>query len=337
MRRKLLPSRRLPWMICLALLSCIPTSAEVSGVLSVCGRVSLPNSYPAARITVNISGQNGYNSSTTTNDEGTYCFDGIPATILSLTIIPPKNAKYTAEPVLLNSSLNGPNFTVNIYTSNPLESSLPKEKAAKQISAKEASQKIPKNAKKALARAQQYKEEKNFNAALAELDKAIGIYPDYFQAFTEKGIVQIQSGHPQNALLEFDKARQILPDYEPALSGAGYCLLSMGEYEKAVALLEEAAEIDSTHAQTFLFLGIANLALSRWQKAQAALEHALKIDSIGSISAHLYLGDALAGQHLYERAADELHTYLQLNPDAPNADTLRNKEQRWRSLVTERH
>jgi tetratricopeptide (TPR) repeat protein len=306
--------------------------ADFSAV-SICGIVSLPDGQPAPRMTVTISNQDGFNASTITNDQGGYCFEGLPASVFSVGVIPPRDSKYRAEPVRLDAAHYGPSYTVNIFMTNPLEDSLPKERTANAISAREAGQQIPKDARKALERAQKHKDNKKFDAALTELDKAIKIYPDYFQAFTEKGVVRIQSGHPEQALPEFEKAIQIVPEYAPALSGAGYCLLTLGKFDQAVALLDKAVRFDSTNAQSFLFLGIASLALSRWQGAQQALESALKIDPRGAASAHMYLGDALAGQHLYVAAAEELRTYLQLNPQAPNAERLRGKEAHWRELA----
>ena len=45
----------------------------------------------------------------------------------------------------------------------------------------------------------------------------------------------------------------------------------------------------------------------------------------------MYLADAFAGQHLFARAAEELHTYLEKNLSAPNADRLREREKYFRA------
>ncbi len=214
-----------------------------------------------------------------------------------------------------------------------LEASLRQERPATAISTPQAGQRVPESARKALEKARKYRVGGKIDAALAQLDKAIRIYPGYFQAFAERGIVQIQSGKVENALRDFETAIRISPDYEPALSGAGTCLLTMGQYERSVAFLEKAVEIAPKHAQSLTALGIGQLALGRWQKAQESLERALQADFLGAASARVYLADALAAQHLYRRAAEELHTYLQINRDAPDADQLRAKEEHWRSLA----
>jgi len=316
-------------MTTLFLVMSTPAYCQVRGI-AVYGRVFLPDSQPAVQVTVNISGQNGFASSTVTDGRGGFRFDGIPRSMFRLTVSPPSNTRYYADSISVDTSREGDSFMADIFLRNPLEANVKRSKSSQVVSVREANQQIPKDARKALGKAQRYRDQKKFDAALGELDKAIGIYPEYFQAFTEKGIVQINAGRLKEALQDFGKAIEIFPQHEPALSGAGYCLLSLGNYEESIAFLEKAVQLNANHPKNLLFLGIANLALSRWQRAQEVLEQALKLDA-GAVSAHLYLADAFAGQHLYSRAADELHTYLEKNPEAPNADRLLQREKYLRS------
>lgn len=325
--------RHLVGMIVLLLSLGFFADGQLSRGITVYGRVFLPDSQPATQTTVNITGQNGYVASAVTDGRGGFRFEGIPRAIYSLNVTVPRSAKYLAEPVSVDAR-DGTSFMADIFLRDPLESSAVKEKSSGVISVREAEQRIPKDARKAFEKAQKYREQKKYEAALSELEKAVVIYPDYFQAFAEKGVVRINSGHPREALRDFHKAFQIFPEYEPALSGAGYCQLTLGNYEQAIALLERAHQLDPTHTQNLLFMGISNLALKRWQQAQAALEKALKLDANGMATAHLYLADAFAGQNLYERAADELRIYLQSNPNAPNAERVRQREKQLRTKIS---
>lgn len=330
MKSGLLVLCQLLGLICFFLWNNFPARSQGPGI-TVYGRVFLPNSQPAAQVMVHISALNGFNSSAKTDARGGYRFESAPRSIFRITVSLSRDMPYQADAVSVDATRDGNSFMADIFLRNTLEAPSKNDKSARVISIKEASQQIPKEARKALGKAQKYREQKKFEAALVELDKAISIYPDYFQAFTEKGEVQINSGQTQEALDNFGRAIEIFPAYEPAVSGAGYCMLTLGRYELSVALLEKAVYLDATRSQTLMFLGIANLALSRWQKAQGALERALKIDAAGAVSAHIYLADAFAGQGLYNRAADQLRTYLQLNPAAPNADRLRQREKQLRS------
>jgi len=335
MRRNIRGFRRLMMVGSYLLVTNIPVYPQHG--ITVSGKVSLPDGNAAAQLPVSISGSNGFSASTNTDDVGNFQFEGIPRSIYSLVVNIPKSMYFRADPISLDTTREGNIFMINIFLHNPMESSTQKEKTSQVISTKEASQMVPKDARKALDKGKKLREQKKYDAALAELDKAIKLFPDYFQAYEEKGTVQVQVGRTQEALQDFGRALKIFPDYEAALSGAGYCLLTLGKYDQSIELLQKAINVDPTHSQNLLFLGIANLALSHWEKAQETLEQALRRDPTGVVTAHMYLANALAGQHLYARAAEELHTYLQLNPGAPNAERLRNKEQYWRTQNAQGH
>ncbi len=301
--------------------------------VSISGKVYLPDRQPAAFMPVHISNGSGYSSDTTTDDEGKYRFEGLASMAqIQFRVNPLKDSPYYDAPTTVNITREGPTtFRADIYIIQPGVAVAEKEKTAPVISVKEASQHVPSAAQKAYLKGKKYRGQKKFREALDELDLAIRLYPEYFQAITEKGNVLAGTGRPQEALTEFNKALQILPSYEPALSGAGFCLLSTGKFEQAIRTLEQAIQINPAHAQNLLFLGIANVVLGRWNKAQEALEQALQRDKEGMTGAHLYLAYALAGQELYSKAADEMHAYLTLNPTAQYAGRLRDTEAKWRS------
>jgi tetratricopeptide (TPR) repeat protein len=336
MESRLLNSLRLLGMTVLLLVG-MSAPAYSQKLITVYGRVFLPDNQPATQIMVSISGESGFNSSAITDGRGGFRFDGIPRSVFSVTVTIPKDARFYAEPLTVDATKEGSNFMADIFLRNPLEAGVRKKRPAQVISTTEAGQQIPKDARKALDKARKYREERKFEAALAELNKAIVLYPAYFQAFAEKGIAQINLNRHEEALRNFEKAIELFPEYEPAVSGAGYCLLSLGRYEQSIAFLEKGVQLDSSRSQSLVFLGVANLALSRWQKAQEALEQALRLDAAGAFSAHIYLADAFAGQHQFSRAADELHTYLEKNPEAPNAERLRQREKYLRGQESKRN
>jgi tetratricopeptide (TPR) repeat protein len=330
--------KKLAWaLVCLFLMVLFAeaqTSETQIRFATIFGRVYLPDRKPAALMPVGISNSNGYSAETITDDDGNYRFEGVPMGQFQFKVNPPTGSPYHDAPVTFNITReNQNNFRANIYMMKSTEVAAPREKTAPVISVKEASQHIPSAAQKAYEKGKKCRELKKFKEALIELDSAIRLYPEYFQAITEKANVLAGTGHLKEALTEFNKALRIFSSYEPALSGAGFCLLSTGDFEQAIRMLELAIQIDPAHAQNLLFLGIANVVLSRWSKAQEALELALNRDGEGMASAHLYLAYALAGQELYGRATDEMHTYLTLNPTAPDADRLRETESQWRSKI----
>jgi tetratricopeptide (TPR) repeat protein len=330
--------KRLAWTLVYLLLMVLFAEAQApepkTTIVSIYGKVFLPDRQPAPFMPLHLSTSSGYRADTTTDSDGNYRFEEVPQAQIQFKVTPPADSPYYDAPVLFNITRESGNvLRANIYITQSKEVIVKKERAVQAVSVIELSQHVPSAAQKAYQKGEKYRKQKKFNEAMNELNKAIQFYPEYFQAITEKGYVLTNTGQFQEALTEFNKALQLYSSYEPALSGAGFCLLSTGKFEHADGVLERALHIDPTHTQNLLFLGIANVVLARWSKAQEALEQALKRDQAGMTNAHLYLAYALAGQELYSRAADELHTYLKLNPAAADAGRLRDKEALWRSKI----
>jgi len=331
MRKKNCHGWRLLEIIGICVVSFFPLIAQdITRGAIVTGTVRYPSGQPVTRVPVKILRRGGEIAAATTDEQGQFRFDGLPRAILSLTVSLPSQMNLSAEPVFVDTSVGG-SFTVDIFLRDPMLTAGKKKDTSQVVSSQEIHQQIPKEARKAFSKAQKFLEKKELEKSLAELDRAVQIYPDYFQAFTEKGVVHIQAGRPQNALEDFAQALHISPSYAPALSGTGYSFLSLGKYEEAIGSLEKAIYLDPGKAKSFLFLGIANLAVKRWQKAQEVLEQSLKIDPTGVVSAHIYLAEAFAGQREFSRAAAELRSYLDLNPQAPNTDRLRKREEWYRA------
>jgi tetratricopeptide (TPR) repeat protein len=328
--------KRLVWTLVYLLLMFLFAEAQApepkTTIVSIYGKVFLPDRQPAPFMPLHLSTSGGYSADTTIDGDGNYRFDEFPQAQIQFKVTPPAESPYYDAPVIYNITREGQNtLRANIYITQSKAVIVKKEGTEQAISVKELSQHVPSAAQKAYQNGKKHRGQKKFKEAMNELNRAIQLYPEYFQAITEKGYVLANTGHPQEALTEFNKALQIFSSYEPALSGAGFCMLSTDKYEQAIGMLEQAIQIETTHTQNLLFLGIANIALTRWSKAQEALEQALKRDPEGMTNAHLYLAYALAGQELYSRAVDELHKYLKLIPNAPHADHLRDLEALWRS------
>jgi tetratricopeptide (TPR) repeat protein len=199
------------------------------------------------------------------------------------------------------------------------------------VSAAEGSQQIPKDARKAYEEGVKLRGRNQAEKALASFDRAIEIYPDYFQALAERGELRITKSQIEQALVDFEQALRLNKDYGPALRGAGYCKLEQQQFVVAIGYLERATSTEPGFADSHLFLGIANLALDRREPARRALLEALKIDSRHSVTAHIYLADLYTRENRFKDAADELRAYLTARPDAPNAQSLTAKETELRA------
>ncbi|HEX8474508.1 MAG TPA: carboxypeptidase regulatory-like domain-containing protein [Pyrinomonadaceae bacterium] len=337
---RLAPTTVFQFVLIVLLLSVAPASAQTQRegglrpikLIVISGRVSLTNDRPAPRVRVRLSSSTGISRETLTSDSGRYEFTEVPPGSYNVAATSLTDSTLTSDSVRIdtNQSVTG---IMNVNLS--LADAAPRHTGGKEktgvITLAEIEQKVPKDARKAFKRGLELKNDSQMAGALENFDRAITLYPEYFQALTERGDIYVSQRELVKAAADFDRALKANGRYEPALRGAGYCKLEGKEFAQAATYLEQAATADPANATTLLLLGISNLELDRREPARQALEQALKIDALRAIRAHIHLANLYAREHQYRRAADELHIYLESVPTDPGADELRKIEAQWRA------
>ncbi len=155
--------------------------------------------------------------------------------------------------------------------------------------------------------------------AIAELEKAIGLFPTYLLALEKLGYEYIAADRYSEAESVFTKAIEVNPKSFSARSGLGISQFKLGKKSEAAITVEEAAASNPTSANTFLFLGQIYRSLREFEKAETALKKAKKLSRDKFPDVHWEL--ALLYYHdlkRYGEAADELELYLRAKPDAEN-------------------
>ena len=306
------------------------SARPLQGNIIVTGTVTLPDGNPAVHVKVKISGQTGLNYDTMTDSSGRYQFQ-VPAGRYRLAVTNPQDANQYTDPVETDTSRTAGNrVLINLYLREPPISHKKGPKPGV-ISLAEASQQIPKEAKKAFDDGVKRKSDKQIDKALESLTRAIDSYPPYFQALAERGEIYIAKNQIAEASEDFTRAAKLNEDWGPALRGLGYCNLEQQKFAEAIRYLERAIQVDPSIANAHLFLGIATLAIDRRDEAKKALQEALKLDAKAAVTAHIYLADLHAREERYKDAANELRIYLDARPDGPNAARLKAKEAEMRA------
>jgi hypothetical protein len=268
----LTPSKRLMLILVLTLsawVSCqaqpgtgsLPTPIRLATIYV---QVSLPNGRPAGGALVTLRPTRGASYSAFANDSGRLEFPGMPEGQYSLSAASVSDPNLTSDVVETNPSktANG-SLTVQLllrdrsdYTKNP---------KAGVIRAGENEQRIPKEARKAFNDGLKFK-------GNDEPLQAVELYHDYYQAFVERGDLNVSQRKLEDAAADFDRALKINAHYGPALRGSGYCKLEKKEFADAIELFEKSISADPSNANTHLLMGIANLELDRRERARDALQ-----------------------------------------------------------------
>ncbi len=297
----------------------------------VFGKVSLPDGKPAARVTVNLETVGGVKRDTLTDDQGNYEIRGLTARFrFQVNAVNPSDSAQYTDPVDGDPARSYANrLQLNLYLRYPLRDR--KETPPGTISAVEAAREIPKPAKKAYEQGLKSQKENKAEQALTSFNEALQLYPEYFQAFTERGNLLMQHGKLVESLADFERALQINDKYSPALRGAGYCNIQQRKFDAAIEQLQKSLLYEPKVALTHMLLGYANLSLDRYPQAEQLLKQALKLGGDNIVRARVYLAEVYSHEQKFKEAADEIRAYLSLRPDAADAANLKKMEADWRA------
>jgi tetratricopeptide (TPR) repeat protein len=322
-------------LISLALLFCGSSIAgnafKQGGSFVIFGRVRLPDGRPAkARMKVFIEAVNGLRRDILSDDDGNYEFRGMNGGRYRVYATNPDAPEQYCDPIEADTTRAYSNrLQIDINLKLPLH----KEKKDANpgiVSVSEAAQNVPKPALKAYEQGIKLQKENKGEQALTAFNQAIELYPEYFQALTERANLLMGGGKLTEAAADFERALRLYDKYAPALRGLGYCQIQQKQFEAAVSNLERAFVIEPKVPLTLLLLGYANLSLGRYEPAKQCLEEALKLGPESAARAHVYLAEVFAHEQKFKEAADSIRRYLTLKPDAADAAGLRKMESDWR-------
>jgi tetratricopeptide (TPR) repeat protein len=180
-------------------------------------------------------------------------------------------------------------------------------------------QNVPKEAEKYYESALKKLDDKKTDEAIAELENALKIFPEYFLALEKIGYEYLAKGKFAEAETVFAGAAEINPKSFSAKSGLGIAEYKLGKRAEAVKTLEESIMLNQSAANSYLFLGKIYRELKEFGKAETNLKKAKELGKNKLADAHWEL--ALLYYYNLNRpadAADELELYLKASPKIEN-------------------
>ena len=182
---------------------------------------------------------------------------------------------------------------------------------------------IPASARREYEQAQKKLARHDVTAAVAHLEKAVQLAPQFAAAWNNLGTIAYQTQQYARAEAHFRKA--LLEDAESfeALVNLGGVLINEHKLDEALAFNTDAVRIRPNDALANSQLGLTYAASGNLDLGQKYLEIAKRIDP-GHFS---YPQLALARIHVQRRepsaAAEEYRDFLRRHPDTPEADGVR--------------
>jgi tetratricopeptide (TPR) repeat protein len=177
----------------------------------------------------------------------------------------------------------------------------------------------PEEARQAYTEALRSYKEGHLDTAVKGLEHAVEIYPQYFRALNDLGVIYMKMGKLDLAAQMFERATKIGPRvYYPRLNLAKIHT-RQGRYKEAVRLLDQLHKENPTLVEVRIALGDALMALNKLDEAEPHLRAALKDAKLERETAgdvHYKLGSLLNKKQQYNAAIKELSQAVEVLPDS---------------------
>ena len=147
-----------------------------------------------------------------------------------------------------------------------------------------------------------------YENAIADLNQAIQLDPGSAEPYVNRGMAKDALGRHEDAIADFDQALSLNPDLAEAYNNRGAAKRGLDRNEDAIADLGHAIRLNPTYAEAYVNRGGAKIALGRYKDAIADCEEAIRLNpNLGEPygnrgAARVALGDIVGARSDYETA-----------------------------------
>lgn len=154
--------------------------------------------------------------------------------------------------------------------------------------------------------------------ALAELETAIKLQPDYWQGHVNAATVLVDQGKFDEAMARLKKVLEANPERAHAYGSVGVVLARRGMFDEATAHFQQAIKLDPNYTEAHANLGRLLQQQGRLAEATAHFFTAMNIQQ-DNPQAHFELADVLLARHMYDLAVEHCQKAVELDPQLLDA------------------
>lgn len=177
----------------------------------------------------------------------------------------------------------------------------------------------PKPARDAYESAMRFLEEGQRDLAIQGLKQALDLYPDYFRALNDLGVILMQLGRNDEAASVFERATKLAPRVHLPQLNLAIIRTRQARYVEAIETLKRLYDENSTLSGIRPALADALMAVNRLDEAEKHLRSALSdrtLDHPAEGNARYLLGLLLNRKQRFREAANELGAAVKILPFA---------------------
>jgi tetratricopeptide (TPR) repeat protein len=171
----------------------------------------------------------------------------------------------------------------------------------------------PAEAREELTRGRAALGKKSYPEAIAHLQKAIALYPEFYQAHLLLGTTFVDERDWKQAEAAFERAVALKADSAPAILSLGEVYWREKRYAEAEKTLVAGLKLDDKSWNGYFTLARLYWDQENIRKAAPAIGHTLQLKP-DFAPAHLLAGNILLRINQQERALAEYQEYLRLEP-----------------------
>lgn len=159
--------------------------------------------------------------------------------------------------------------------------------------------------------------DKNHEAGMQDLERAVSIAPSYYEAYYEIGMADLALGKTDPAEQSFRKSLEASAEkYGNAYVGLGSVLVSQGKVSDGEKALIQGVELNPKSSLGFYELGKIQLSQKRLEEAGKSAEQARSI-APNFASVYRLLANIHIQQKNYRALLTDIDAYVKLDPDSP--------------------
>ncbi|HUN63018.1 MAG TPA: tetratricopeptide repeat protein [Candidatus Sulfotelmatobacter sp.] len=141
---------------------------------------------------------------------------------------------------------------------------------------------VPKSAKMRAGLGDQYMQRGQLDAARSELETALHIFPDYWQAVGVLAVVEARQGHDQEALRTFEKELALTPktdrDYDLVRVSLAAQLIKVNQNDRALTILNQVVQSSPANPRAWANRAVILYQRGQFQAARSDAETALHLE-----------------------------------------------------------
>jgi tetratricopeptide (TPR) repeat protein len=185
----------------------------------------------------------------------------------------------------------------------------------------------PKAARQAFDKGMAFLRKDRFDDAEKQFEKAVGLYPNYADAWYRLGHVQVQKNDGKAGRESFGKSIAADPKLVPPCVELTALNINEGKWRDALETSQRAIKLDPFGVPAlYFFNAVANYNLKNWEGSEKSARQLLRLDAQHQFpKVHRILGAILNLRGEYAGAAEQMRKYLKYAGEAKDAGEVRTQ------------